>query len=169
MSRQYAFLMIDYDTPELIKDIQKKLTDDDLYVEKDNDDFGIEDETHVTLVPCLDNDIDLNELKKLLKPLKDYEIMLRNISLFRNDKYDVLKCDVVSMNLIDTNRKITDRFTTHSDFKEYHPHTTIAYVKKDHGDNFTEDLLSPMIVLKPKCFHFSYVDDNGKEKDITFK
>lgn len=30
-SRKYAFLMIDYETPDIIKGIQNKLSDDDLY------------------------------------------------------------------------------------------------------------------------------------------
>ena len=58
----------------------------------------------------------------MLLPLKDYEIFLSNISSFKNEEFDVLKCDAQSMNLYKTNREITDKFETHSNYKEYHPH-----------------------------------------------
>ena len=169
MAREYAFLMVDYDTPEIIKDIHDKLSDDEIYTEKDED-YGIERETHVTLVPCLDNDVDLDELKDMLEPLDKYKLMLNNISMFtNNEKYDVLKCDASSFILNNTNKKITDKFPTHSEYKEYNPHVTIAYLKKDIGDKYTKEILSPLVVLNPKRFHFSYVDKDGNEKETFFK
>ena len=169
MGREYAFLMIDYDTPEIIKDIHNKISDEEIYTE-DNKEYGIEHETHVTVVPCLDNDVNLDEIKKMLEPLEKYKLMLNNISMFtNNEKFDVLKCDANSFILKDTNKKITSKFPTHSEYKEYNPHVTIAYLKKDIGDKYTKDILSPLVVLKPKRFHFSYVDKDGNEKDIYFK
>lgn len=169
MAREYAFLMIDYDTPEIIKDIHNKISDEEVYTEKDEE-YGIEHETHVTVVPCLDNDINLDRIKEMLEPLEKYKLMLNNISMFtNNEKYDVLKCDANSFILKNTNKKITSKFPTHSEYKEYNPHVTIAYLKKDIGEKYTKDILSPLVVLKPKRFHFSYVDKNGDEKDIYFK
>lgn len=169
-NRKLAFLMIDYETPELISDIQNHLSNDELYVEDDNDDYGIEYETHVTLVPCLDNDVDLDELKSMLEPIDKYAVMLNNISMFtNNDQYDVLKCDANSMALHDTNKKIRDKFPTYSEYKEFHPHTTIAYIKKDLGGKYTKDMLSPLIMMKPKQFHFSYHDNDGNRKNVYFK
>ncbi len=169
MSRKYAFLMIQYDTPEIISDIHDKLTDDEIY-DNENGEYGIEHDTHVTLVPCMDNDVDINELKKMLQPLSKYKLFLNNVSAFsNNDEYDVLKCDASSFILADTNKKITNKFPTHSEYKEYHPHVTIAYLKKGIADKYTKDVLSPLVVLKPKSFHFSYFDKDGNGKDIQFK
>lgn len=169
MAREYAFLMIDYDTPEIIKDIHNKISDEEVYTEKDEE-YGIEHETHVTVVPCLDNDVNLDRIKEMLEPLEKYKLILNNISMFtNNEKFDVLKCDANSFILKDTNKKITSKFPTHSEYKEYNPHVTIAYLKKDIGEKYTKDILSPLVVLKPKRFHFSYVDKNGDEKDIYFK
>lgn len=169
MAREYAFLMIDYDMPDLIKDIQNKLTDNELYTEIDNDDYGLEKETHVTLVPCLDNDINLDELKKMLEPIDKYALILNNISMFtNNEKYDVLKCDAHSMVLLDTNGKIREKFPTYSEYNEYHPHVTIGYLKKGVGEKYIKDMLSPLVVLKPKCFNFSYHDNDGNNKNIRF-
>ena len=163
----YAFLMIEYDTPQFIKELQQKISKDDIF-EKD-DSYGIERETHVTLVPCLDNDIDLDEIKKILLPLKDYEIFLSNISSFKNEEFDVLKCDAQSMNLYKTNREITDKFETHSNYKEYHPHMTVAYLKKDTSKKYEKEILDSLVVLKPKRFHFSYYKDGVEEAHEYFK
>jgi len=169
MAREYAFLMINYDTPELIKDIQNKLTDDELYIEE-GEHYGIEGETHVTLVPCLDNSVDVNELRTMLQPLDKYTLMLNNVSMFtNNENYDVLKCDANSFILNDTNKRIREKFPSYSEYTDYHPHVTIAYLKKNMGEQYLQEMLSPLIILKPTSFHFSYVDKDGNEKDLYFK
>ena len=40
--------MINYETPDLIKNIHNKIKDEELYIEEDNDDYGKETESHVT-------------------------------------------------------------------------------------------------------------------------
>lgn len=166
--RKYAFLMVQFETPSFIKELQNKIKDEELYVEDDNDDYGIEKESHVTVVPCLDNDVDLNVIKTYLDKLSNYEILLTNISKFECEKYDVLKCDVFSKKMEETNHKITEKFKTHTEYKEYHPHLTIAYLKKGMCDKYLQDIITPLVILKPKSFHFSYVEDD-KEKEVLFK
>jgi hypothetical protein len=168
-NREYAFLMVEYETPDFIQNLHKSLPKNELYVENDNNDYGIEEESHVTLVPCLDNDIDLTELKKYLKKLSDYKIVLTDISKFECDNFDVLKCNVNSKALKDTNKEICKRFNTHSEFKDYKPHMTIAYMKHGMADKYLKNILDKMIFLKPKNFHFSFVDKNGNEKHIRFE
>lgn len=165
--REYAFLMINYETPSLIKDLQKQVKDSELYV-KDGK-YGLEKETHVTLVPCLENDVNIDELKTLIEPLKKYEILLTNISKFECQDFDVLKCDVFSQLLFDTNKKIKDKYPTHSEHKEYHPHVTIAYLKKGMADKYLKDIITPLVVLKPTEFHFSWIDKEKGESDKYFK
>lgn len=167
--KKYAFLMIKYDTPEFIKELQNNIPEDELYKDDESDnDYGIEKETHVTLAPCLDNNINLGKIKSHLKEIHRYKTILTNISLFRNDKYDVLKCDAQSVVLKDTNKSITDEFPTHSEFKEYHPHLTIAYLKSGMGDKYVKDCLMPLVILEPKCFLYSSYDKKGRFKQIEF-
>ena len=89
-NREYAFLMVEYETPKFIKDLQDSIKKEELYTEEDNDDYGLEKESHVTLVPCLDNDINLDELKNFLKNISEYDIILTDISKFECENYDVL-------------------------------------------------------------------------------
>ena len=168
-SRQYAFLMVDYETNEYIKDIQDKIKEEELYFEDDNDDYGLETNPHVTLVPCLDNDIDLQKLKTYLDDLSEYDIILTDLSKFECENFDVLKCAVKSDKLIQTNKKILKDYETHSDYKEYNPHLTIAYMKHGMADKYLKKILPKLIHLKPKNFHFSYVDKNNNEGDIKFE
>lgn len=166
-NREYAFLMVDYETPSIIKDLQKKIPSRELYTEEDNEDYGLEKQSHVTLVPCLDNDIDIDKLKSYLKPINEYDIVLTDISKFECEKFDVLKCAVKSKTLKDTNKEIVDKFETHSDYKDYNPHMTIAYMKKGMADKYLKKILDKLILLKAKNFNFSYFDGN-KDKNITF-
>lgn len=166
-NREYAFLMVDYETPSIIKDLQKKIPSRELYTEEDNEDYGLEKQSHVTLVPCLDNDIDIDKLKSYLKPINEYDIVLTDISKFECEEFDVLKCAVKSKALKDTNKEIVDKFETHSEYKDYNPHMTIAYMKKGMADKYLKKILDKLILLKAKNFHFSYFDGN-KDKNITF-
>ena len=166
-SREYAFLMIEYETPIFIKDLQNSIKKEELYFEENSNDYGLEKESHVTLVPCLDNDVSLNELKKYLKNISDYDIILTDISKFECEKFDVLKCAVKSKALKDTNKEILKHFDSHSEFKDYTPHLTIAYMQHGMADKYTKNILDKLVHLNPKNFHFSYVE-NGKNKDVRF-
>ena len=167
-SRQYAFLMIDYEYDDFIKDIQNKIKEQELYKEEDNNDYGFEKDPHVTLVPCLDNDVDLDKLKEYLEDLSNYDILLTDLSKFECEKFDVLKCSARSKTLFDTNKKILKDFESHSDYKKYQPHLTKAYMKHGMADKYTKEILPKLIHLKPTHFHFSYVDENGNEKEVKF-
>lgn len=166
-SREYAFLMVEYETPIFIKDLQNSIRKEELYTEEDNDDYGLETESHVTLVPCLDNDVNLKELKKFLKDISEYDIILTDISKFECENFDVLKCSVKSKALKDTNKEILKHFDSHTEFKDYAPHLTIAYMQHGMADKYTKNILDKLVHLKPKNFHFSYVE-NGKDKDVRF-
>lgn len=168
MARDYGFLMIGYEKPSFIQELQNKIPIEELYTEEDNDNFGIENETHVTLVPCLDKHLCCDELKQYLKPLSKYPIILANISKFENDKYDVLKCDVGSEPLMATNSEICSKFPTFSEFKDYHPHMTIAYLKKGMADKYLKNYIIPLVMLKPKCFMWSGCDDEDNEINVNW-
>ena len=167
MKNRQASLMINFDTPDIISKIQKSIPEEELYTDGSAD-YGIENETHVTVVPCLKNDTDLGLLKTYLKDISRYKTILTNISVFKNEDYDVLKCDAQSVVLKDTNSKIVKDFETQSEYPNYHPHVTIAYLKSGMADKYTKEYLMPLVILEPKEFHYSYYDKEGNHKDIKF-
>lgn len=168
---EYGFLMVAYDKPEIIKRIQDSIPEKELYngesAEEENQ-YGLEKECHVTLVPCLDKDLDVEKLKKHLMKLEDYGGFLANVSKFDNDRYDVLKCDVGCYNLYRTNAEICHEFPTHSEYKEYHPHMTIAYLKKGMADKYLKDSILGPIVIHPTCFMWSGSDSDGNDFKIRW-
>lgn len=166
----YAFLMVDYKMPDFIRNIQDKIRDEELYLEDDGDySYGLEKETHVTLVPCLDNDVDLEKIKGFLGNIEDYGIVLTDISKFENENYDVLKCAVKSSALLNTNKMICQNFETHSNYGAYNPHLTIAYMKCGMADKYAKNILPKLIYLEPTNFSFSYYDKDGKNQVIKFE
>lgn len=167
---KYSFLMIDYETPKLITDIWNTLADEELYLNPEYpDDYGLERKTHVTVVPCLDNNVDIEALKKYLRPLYEYPLLLTNVSAFTNNQdYDVLKCDVASDILYSTNKRICADFPTFTEYKEYHPHMTIAYMKKGLTGKYHKDIVIPLVILHPKCFVFSNYDEEGNNRIVRF-
>lgn len=173
MAREYAFLMIDYEMPSFIKDLQNKIPNNELYFgtdeEKKDNQYGFEKESHVTLAPCLDSDVNINKLKELLLPLKEYKCILNNISIFENDNYDVLKADVKCPNIHKTYNKIKENFELHSAYKEYHPHMTIAYMQKGMADKYKKKMLDKIEELTPTSFDFSYTNDKGIDVNEKFK
>lgn len=160
--------MIDYETPEFIKELHKQIKDEELYTVKDSDDYGRETESHVTLVDCLDNDVNLEQLKKHLKNIDEYKIFLSDISKFECEDYDVLKCSAKSFKLEETNKDIRENFITHSEYKVYKPHMTVAYMKHGMADKYLKTDMGRLDTLIPKNFHFSYWEDD-KQKHKYFK
>lgn len=166
---KYAFLMVDYETPAFIKDLHSKIPEEELYfIDDDKSKYGCEKKTHITIVPCIDNKSDLEKMKKYIEPLEQYKVLLTNISKFECEEYDVLKASATSMILNDTNRRIKDEFDTFSEHSEYSPHVTIAYMKKGMADKYLCSMLTPLVVLTPKNFHYSWYDENGKENEVVF-
>lgn len=165
---KYAFLMIDFKMPKSIKDLQKRIPESELYKPENPEDrfeYGLETESHVTLTPCLDNDINLENLKVLLKPLSEYKPVITNISVFENKDFDVLKCSVSSSTMADTNSLIASNYEIHSEYKQYKPHMTIAYMKKGTANKYRQYVMSELITLEPTNFSFGYFEgDEYKRK-----
>jgi len=115
-----------------ITNIVKK---EDLYLDKDDDSYGLEDEPHITLLYGLHSDIPDSDVEDIVKEFKAPTLILNEISVFENENFDVLKFDVHHDALIDMNKKLTTLpYTT--DYPNYKAHTTIAYVKPGLGKKY---------------------------------
>lgn len=60
--------------------------------------------------------------------------------------------------------KIKENFELHSDYKDYHPHMTIAYLKPFLGKKYKKQMLDKIEELTPTNFNFSNINDNIKFK-----
>ena len=160
MDKNYACLMLDFEMPKLIKELQKKIKIDDIFLAEDAN-YGLEKECHVTIVFGLENDVTVSDLKKHLSPLKDYRALLTSITKFENEEYDVLKVDVKCPKAEESNKLIRDNFKTHNKFKDYHAHMTIAYLKKGKGDEYVKKLLDKFESFTPTTFSYSWYEDDN--------
>jgi hypothetical protein len=70
------------------------------------------------------------KLMDVFRNTQPFDIELKPITLFRQDDYDVVKMDVISAQLHALNREVCNVAPHHDTHPEYHPHVTIAYVKK---------------------------------------
>jgi endo-alpha-1,4-polygalactosaminidase (GH114 family) len=165
--------MLDYDMPEFIKEIQKEIPEEDIYYGEKGEDkkttmFGIEHESHITIVYGLDNKVKFSEIEPYLFPLKEYQTILVNISTFENEKFDVLKVTAKCPKASESNKLIMDNFDVHTDYKDFNPHMTIAYMKKGKSEKYKKYILDKIDTIKPYRFNYSYADD-GKDKNVYIK
>lgn len=110
--------------------IQRMIKKEDLYEDKGG--FGLEKNPHVTLAYGHEED-EPTSVKEAIKDLGAGEGSLSGMSLFdTNPDYKVLKFDVDSEHLRGLNSRIQERIPMPgSTFKDYNPHVTVAYLKKD--------------------------------------
>jgi len=115
------------------------ISDEDLYVgEGETDqDFGKEREMHSTILYGFNHyNIPIKNLRKYALPLNTIKVIIKDISIFSNSEFDVLKFGVESQQLSQMNKTYRDNFSYDSDFPGYEPHVTIAYLLPGLGKKY---------------------------------
>lgn len=132
----------------------------DLLYEVQGEQFGYNDDCHVTILyGFLDNqNIDIEKLQQYIVPTDKLDIKITGMSVFYQQQYDVLKFDVSSKLLNKMNKDISQNFNYANSYNEYIPHLTIAYVKKGQGDNFIRNI--KMFYPKPLKYVYNYKNIN---------
>lgn len=97
---------------------------------------GREEDAHVTVLYGLDaTEPDL--VKEILKGVEPFTITLRETSPFTESPlFDVVKFDVNSVGIQKLNRLLREKCPYHGTYPNYHPHATVAYVRKGHGAKY---------------------------------
>ena len=164
-SHEYGCVMLYFDFPE-IKEIHRIIDPNDVYIDPDDDSYGLEDEPHITLLFGLHEGVSSHDVKKVLSNHKYNGCNVHNASLFENEKYDVLKFDVEGNDLHETNNELK-KFPYTSDFPDYHPHMTIGYLKPGTGKKYTKKLNDEDYVLVP--LHAIYSKTDGTKEKIPIR
>lgn len=159
-SYDYGCVMgfFDFDTKDLYKNYFT-IDEDDIYNNEENE-YGLEIEPHVTLLYGLHEDVNEDLVIDILKLFKTIDVTFENISLFENEKYDVLKFDVDTETLATINTLLKDTFDHTETFPDYHPHVTLAYLKPGTGKKYITEIED--IITKP-IDYFVYSMANGKK------
>jgi 2'-5' RNA ligase len=169
---EYDCLMLQTDLPEDAKSLID-IDEDDLYLpEGEEERYGIEDEHHVTILYGLHTgEYDTENLKSdvteylVENDLNSVNISLIGISIFENEKYDVVKFEVESDDCSNLNQLLQDNYPYTSDYPDYKAHITIAYVNKGEGTKYVESFTEPIFVSSTK-FKLSFSKGRPKYFDV---
>lgn len=132
--RSYSCLMLDCtDFKKHLKVIQDGIQKEDLY---DEEGYGLEKEPHITVLYGI-HEQDPTTVKQSLH-LIPVEYELTGLSLFENDKYDVLKCSVKSKDLKALNKQCCENLEFTNDYPDYIPHLTVAYLNPGAGKKYVK-------------------------------
>ena len=158
-SYPYSCVML-YFNPDAVKDLHSKIDPEDLYTEEDG--YGLEPESHCTLLYGLhDNEVTPEQIEDVLGNKTFTTCKAHNLSCFNNPKYDVLKYDIEGDSLFDTNEELK-QFPFTSDYPDYHPHMTVAYLKPGTGKKYTK-ISSDIIGQKWESDVFIFSDKSSNK------
>lgn len=157
----FGCAMMYFDNPR-IKEITDKIEEDDVYIDDEDPSYGIEKDPHVTLLYGIhDEEVEPNEVfEKMDECELPKTLKLENVSMFKGDKYDVLKFDVNEELLNKINNKLCE-LPYSTDYPEYHAHSTIAYLKKGTGEKYCDMFKEEVCEVTPK--HIVYSRPNGEK------
>lgn len=102
-------------------------------------DDGREDEPHVTVKYGLHSN-DPDAVRKVVASHAPFKISLGRTSVFPDSGHgDVIKAEVKGAGLRELNKKIAAAAKHTDSHPDYHPHVTLAYVKRGLGKTFAGD------------------------------
>lgn len=161
----FGCVMVNVVFPEF-SEIKGKIEQDDLYNDPNDDSFGLEKTAHVTLLYGLHDTVKDKQIEDIIDSSTFNEkINLKKVSLFKNDKFDVLKFDVEKTDeLVSANKKLAVLPIT-TDYPIFNPHLTICYLKPNTGDKYVKLFKDVKFELGVK--NVVYSKTNGEE--IKFK
>lgn len=167
---EYDCLMLDVVLPDELN-AANTIDEADLYTEEGKEErYGLETDPHVTIMYGLhNNEYDVKELeedvKAMVSSMEDSTVTFNvtGIGIFENEKYDVVKYDVESLDCNALNAHIQEVYPFTSDYPDYKAHMTIAYVKKGEGSKYVKKFDEP-VVLTSNSFTLSLASNDEKTK-----
>ena len=134
----------------LIVEFGKRLVrDEDLYIE--NNEYGRELEGHCTIKYGYLKDLNELEIRQLIEGQKSFMVELVGLDKFTNDpRYDVAMFKASSPVLKRLN-ELSSIYLTESEYNEYTPHLTLAYVQKGKFP-FVKEGMRLQLPIKQLCY-----------------
>lgn len=162
---EYGCVMLYFDFPE-IKEIHNIIEKNDIYIDPEDDSYGLESEPHTTLLFGLHEGVSTEDVDNVLGNHTYESCKIHNASIFKNQQYDVLKFDVEGEGLKDTNKELR-QFPYTSDYPDFHPHMTIAYLMPGTGEKYTKLLGDEEFWLMPQ--HAIYSKTDGTKDKLSIR
>jgi hypothetical protein len=125
---------IDDDSVSKILDFNyKTISEEILFVE--GDEYGREKHPHCTVKYGLTQSYSEDQMRSIIQNVTPFQLEIKGVSIFENEKFDVVKFDVDGPELRRLN-EVFSRLPNHDQYPVYHPHMTLAYVRKGMGKKF---------------------------------
>jgi 2'-5' RNA ligase len=160
---EYGCVMLYLDFDE--SNLTSVIADKDLY-DDDSGKYGTEDEPHVTLLYGLHSNVTPQIIQQILDRIHFGDIRLTNPSLFENSEYDVLKFDAAGEGLQIANQTFS-KLPNSNEYPDYHPHMTVAYLKKGKGQFYVNKFMNLQYNVTPVFAIYSV--PSGKKFKIKIK
>ncbi len=114
---------------------RKYIKQGDLYIDEDKDGYEDSEELHTTIKFGIHTE-NPEDLFSIIEGYGPITIKFGLVTKFdTNPNFDVIKIDVESPVLRELNTEISDNIECTDTFPDYHPHITLAYVKKGACNN----------------------------------
>jgi len=146
----------------IIKYGKTMVPDDNLYIVPD-DDYGREVEPHVTLKYGFTKDLTDDQIAEIINGIGKFSVVAEGVSCFKNELFDVVKFDIKKTEPLLTMRDRCNKFPNQDSFPSFHPHTTIAYVKKD---TFPHTIKNKNIEFNVDRMKYSGIDGKSRWYDL---
>lgn len=153
---EFACAMLYFELPDIAY-IHDLIEDDDVYIGEDNT-LGLEANPHVSLLMglhgCVSGEAVVHSIQEYYVP----ECCIGNVSTFpsRTDcDFEILKFDVQCDVLYAINEHLRKVYPYTTPFS-YHPHCTIAYLKKGRAEKYVELMKNITYTAVPSKIVYSY-------------
>jgi 2'-5' RNA ligase len=172
--KEYGCVMLDTNISDWKKNHLSLVDEKDLYFAED-DEYGYNMEPHITVLYGIHlNETNPEDIVEKMKEMKTVKTVIYEISIFesKDKKYDVVKYDVPVTKQLQEYRKMFEKeFPNTQSFSDYHPHITLAYVKKGLGKKYVQNLEKPFDLVFDKAIYsyFDYSEDKDKKETIKLK
>ena len=137
---------------------------DSLYIDPNDPSYGYEEDPHVTIKYGFTPDLTNANIAEILKGAKPFTVILKSLSLFENEKFDVVKFDVEPTEELLELRRRCDVYHSKDTYPEYHPHVTVAYVKKGAFTQVRDEINIQFPISRIK-----YSGANGKKVFMNYQ
>ena len=137
VTREFNAAMLYFDFPAMAT-LHQAIRPDDIYTVESNEGYGLEEEPHCTLLYGLHPEVSVDQVADKLKGIKFGECKAYNLSLFENEKFDVLKFGIESKDLHALNKEVCENFQHTNNYPDYKPHCTVAYLMPGTGRYYTK-------------------------------
>ena len=169
----FGCVMLDAKVPDWAEKHLSGIDKKDLYEEDDDDSYGLNDTPHITLLYGLHEDeVEPDTIMDVIKQdVGPVTTDIKNISIFENEKYDVVKYDVpVTEDLKKYRDMFKKTFPNTQSFPDFHPHVTLAYVKPGEGSKYVKELDEPFsLTFNKGVYSFHERNKDTKALDIIRK